>query len=426
VSPRTLEVQNQIRSTTSGVEYDDTLDLSFAETIVNEAFLSDPTQVSGTLVMDLNFIRTAIRDIKGDTPTFNWFDPAATTGGLITLSGARGAITNLQNFVGSSGDLDLNPIYSSTCIVTQSGSLEQAIGELDSVLCVVSGVAASGLEVVDHTFIADSAIAQYDYVYITSDDDEVAPAKADSVSTIEVIGMALEAQPTPGGDVPVRLFGIVEGANTAPGITTGSPIFLDASTAGDFTSTPPSTIGHYILQVGHAINVDDILVHVNTATAIKNTQDTIPVQTLNTLSGTVTITGAGQVVVSTDTGTNVITVSGIDQTAVSGSLQEQIQKDRQVLIRTGGQVPADTTINLASLGAGWTSVGDTVSWGTVDHFIDQTMFFHNGQLLMTASGSGDDNDVYWVANPGSFACEFIVGTNDIIQVWRVGSTATLT
>lgn len=422
MAPRTLIVQNEMRSTTSGVEYDDTLSLGLAETIVNEAFLTDPTQVSGTLIMDLNFIRTAIRDIKGDTPDFNWFDPSASTAGLITLSGARLSLSSLQTFVGSSGDTDQTPDYSSTNYITQNGSLETAIGELDAALLAASGV-------VDHTFNADVPIAQYDLVYITSDDDEVGPARADSVNTIEVIGMALEAQPVGSGTVPVRLFGIVEGANTTPAVATGSPIFLDETTAGDFTATPPSTIGEFILQVGHVINSDDVFINVNSATAIENSAETTPVLSLNTLSGTVTITGASGITVVTDAVGNVITISGTDPDSdiatVSGFLQDQIQTDRQVLARTGGQLPADTTIDLTSPDSGWVSTGDNVTWESVDHFIDQIQIYHNGILMLTASGSSDDNDAYHVATPGSFAFEFLVQTNDIVQVWRVGSTATL-
>ena len=139
MTPRTLALQNQIRSTTSGIEYDDTLDLVLAENVVNEAFLNDPTQVSGTLVMDLNFLRTAIRDIKGDTPDFNWYDPTATTAGLITLSGARGTLTNIQTFIGADDDGDTTPDYFSTVYITQNGSLEQAISELDAALVSISG-----------------------------------------------------------------------------------------------------------------------------------------------------------------------------------------------------------------------------------------------------------------------------------------------
>ena len=421
--PRTLVVQNEIRSTTSGVEYDDTLSLGLAETLVNEAFLTDPTQVSGTLVMDMNFLRTAIRDLKGDTPDFNWFDPAASTAGLITLSGARLSLSSLETFVGSDGDTDQTPDYSSTTIITQNGSLETAVGELDAAITAASGV-------VDHFFKADTAIAIFDLVYITSDNDEVGIAKADSSSTVEVIGMALAAQPTPSGSVNVRCFGIVSGANTVPGIATGSQLFLDAATGGDFTATPPSTIGEFILQIGHVVNADDVLINVNSATVIENTLETTPVTAINTLSGSITIDGAGGLTVITDTGSNTITISGSDAgadlTTVSGFLQTQIQKDRQVLIRTGSQLPADTTITLSSPDSGWTSTGDVVSWVSVDHFIDQTQIYLNGVLQLTASGAGDDNDVYFVATPGQFACEFIVKENDIIQVWSIGSTATLT
>lgn len=144
--PRTLLVQNQIRSTTSGTEYDDSLNLLLAESALNESFLDDPTQVSGTLVMDLNFLRTAVRDIKGDSGDFSWFDPAASTAGLITLSGTRGSLNNLHTFVGSAGDLDGTPLYSSAIFVTQSGSLEQAVGELDAALSTVSGSQAGEIQ----------------------------------------------------------------------------------------------------------------------------------------------------------------------------------------------------------------------------------------------------------------------------------------
>jgi len=420
--PRTLAVQNQIRSTTSGVEYDDTLTLSLAETIVNEAFISDPTQVSGTLILDMNYLRTALRDIKGDTPDFNWFDPAASTAGLVTLSGARLALSSLETFVGSAGDEDQTPDYSSTNIITQNTSLETAIGALDAFIVSSSGV-------VDHVFQADSAIAIFDLVYITSDADEVAPARADASATLEVIGMALAAAASPGDTVNVRCFGIVPGANTSPAVANGSQIFLDETIAGDFTATPPSVVGQFILQVGHVINPDDVLINVNSATAIENTLETTPVTSINTLSGSVTIDGAGGLTVITDTVGNIITISGSDAeadlTTVSGFLQEQIQKDRQVLVRTGGQLAANTTIDLSSPDSGWTSTGDVVSWTTVDHFIDQTQIYLNGILQLTASGAGDDNDVYFVGTPDTFAFEFIIKENDIVQVWQIGSTATL-
>ena len=153
--PRTLALQNQVRSTTSGVEYDDTLSLALAETIVNEAFLTDPTQVSGTLIMDMNFIRTAIRDIKGATPTFDWFDPASTasTATLIDLSEARTEITNLQSFTGSDGDGDATPDYGSLCFISQNDPLETAVSTLDEQLCIATGTISAGQEIQKLTLI---------------------------------------------------------------------------------------------------------------------------------------------------------------------------------------------------------------------------------------------------------------------------------
>jgi len=149
MSPRTLTLQNQVRSTTSGIEYQDDLALDHAENLVNEAFLTDGTQVSGTLIMDLNFLRTAVRDIKGGTPTFNWFDPSSTasTATLIDLSEARTEITNLQTFAGSDGDGDSTPDYDSLCFIAQNDPLETAISTLDEQLCIATGTITAGQEV---------------------------------------------------------------------------------------------------------------------------------------------------------------------------------------------------------------------------------------------------------------------------------------
>jgi len=237
MSPRTLSVQNQIRSTTSGIEYDDTMNLSLAETLVNEAFLSDPTQVSGTLVMDLNFLRTTVRDIKGSSPFYNWFDPVGSTPGLITLSGARVGISNLQTFTGSDNDDDTTPDYSSTVFITQNGSLEQAIGELDAALVSVSG----------------------------SQSGQIAKAK---------------------------------------------------------------------------------------------------------------------------------------------------------LIRAGGQVLEDTTIDISTPGAGWTVTGDVITWASSTDFVENVSVFYNGILQLPGASSSDNNDVYFVSTPDSLAFEFKIRTNDVIQVWK--------
>ncbi len=244
MSPRTLTLMNQIRSTTSGIEYQDDLTLSLAENLVNEAFLADDTQVSGTLIMDLNFLRTAVRDIKGGTPTFNWNDPSSTasTATLIDLSEARTELTNLQSFTGSDGDGDSTPDYASLCFIAQNDPLETAVSTLDEQLCIATGT----------------------------------------------ISQANEVQ-------------------------------------------------------------------------------------------------------------------------------------RRVLIRTGGQVPENTTIDINVPGAGWTVGGDDIQLTSSGVFVEAARVFTNGVLQLLGPDDAANNDVYWVGANYDIAFEYIIKTNDVIQVYKFPS-----
>jgi len=243
MSPRTLTLQNQVRSTTSGTEYQDDLTLGLCESIINEDFLDDVTQVSGTLIMDLNFLRTAVRDIKGETPLYGWCDPCATTPGLITLSGAREEISNIQVFIGSDGDGDTTPDYTSACFINANDDLETAIGTLDAGLCAVTG----------------------------------------------------------------------------------------------------------------------------------------------------SITAAHEV-------------------------------KRRVLIRTGGQVLEDTTIDIETPGAGWTAYGDTIAINTSTDFVEDVKVYTNGILQLPGEDSSADNDVYFVASGTDIAFEYKIKTNDVLQVFKYPPT----
>lgn len=145
MSRRTLALQNQIRSTTSGIEYDDILDLSQAELIVNEGPLGDPLGVSGTIVMDLNYLRTAVRDIKGSPSEVNWFDEAVDSATFATLSGTRGSLNSLQTFLGWTTDLDTSPDYDTLggpppFFISSGDAVNVAIEKLDEALVTVSGL----------------------------------------------------------------------------------------------------------------------------------------------------------------------------------------------------------------------------------------------------------------------------------------------
>ncbi len=145
---RTLSFQNQIRSTTSGIEFIDDLDLIQAEIIIDDdsGAFDDPAEVSGTIIYDFNFIRTALRDIKGDTPTFKWSDSVSTTSGLISLADIRDELFNLQAYTGSTGDGDGTPVYSSTAFINPNADLTEAIGQLDAAITTISGVAPQEIQ----------------------------------------------------------------------------------------------------------------------------------------------------------------------------------------------------------------------------------------------------------------------------------------
>lgn len=79
------------------------------------------------------------RILSGDTSGIgDWRDSPAAS--LLELSSASGflnsQIDQINVFIGRNSG-ELNPVYSSTFFITQSGSLEQAIGELDAQLASV-------------------------------------------------------------------------------------------------------------------------------------------------------------------------------------------------------------------------------------------------------------------------------------------------
>ena len=95
---------------------------------------------------------------------------------------------------------------------------------------------------------------------------------------------------------------------------------------------------------------------------------------------------------------------------------------KRVLIRTGGCVERDTTIDIITPGAGWTTAGDEVTFANATEFNDQVMVFENGVLMFTGENSAADNDVYFVAASGQIAFETELDENDVIQIWKFGAT----
>lgn len=273
MSPRTLSLQNQIRSTVSGVEYQDDLTLALAESLVNEAFLTDETQVSGTLIMDLNFLRTAVRDIKGSSPAFNWFDPSSTTSTatLIDLNEARTAITNLQNFTGSSGDSDTTPDYTSLCFIAQNDPLETAISTLDQQLCITTGTI-----VIDHgdlDGLGDDDHEQYILTDGTRPTQEPGHLFSDGVGTLTWSGAAHVSSTEPSSHLGRVWLDMADVAPSSSGVifrittevssvplTDENDVILCDAAGGDMVVTLPpagTNLGrsYYIKKIDSSTNV---------------------------------------------------------------------------------------------------------------------------------------------------------------------------
>jgi hypothetical protein len=110
----------QLEQISGSFGYDDTLPMTFAEN-------------GGTLELDLNFLRSQLKVITGET---NWFDAPNKT--IVQLDTEDGYI---DTFIGKAAGND-SPAYSSNVYVTDSTSLETAIGDLDAAIAGVADVAA--------------------------------------------------------------------------------------------------------------------------------------------------------------------------------------------------------------------------------------------------------------------------------------------
>ncbi len=108
--------------------------------------------------------------------------------------------------------------------------------------------------------------------------------------------------------------------------------------------------------------------------------------------------------------------------AVSTASGGSIQVDKRVLVRTGGHIDANTSIDINSPGSGWALLGVPVTFSGAAEFIELTQVFRNGEIQLTAASASDDNDVYFVAADSSIAFEMKLHTNDVVQVWKFTQT----
>lgn len=90
----------------------------------------------------------------------------------------------------------------------------------------------------------------------------VKKAKADAAGTSKVIGLVAQASITNATAGDIALSGALSAtttqwdavAGTTGGLAFGTTYYLSAATAGQITSTAPSTTGQYVVEVGVALS----------------------------------------------------------------------------------------------------------------------------------------------------------------------------
>jgi len=114
-----------------------------------------------------------------------------------------------------------------------------------------SGGSTSNL---DKIWTAGEALTATDAVYISAN-DTVKKAKADSPTTDKIIGFAVN-DIADTADGFIRQAGIITGV--IAGATAGDRYYLSKDTAGDIVSSPPTGAGNRVIQVGFAKNATDL------------------------------------------------------------------------------------------------------------------------------------------------------------------------
>ena len=99
--------------------------------------------------------------------------------------------------------------------------------------------------------------------------DQVSKARANASGTAFPIGMAEAsiANSSSGNIVIEGLVTLTTGewdavAGTSGGLTAGTTYYLDPSTAGLITSTAPTTVGQFVVEVGRALSTTELILDI--------------------------------------------------------------------------------------------------------------------------------------------------------------------
>lgn len=106
---------------------------------------------------------------------------------------------------------------------------------------------------------AGAALAFGDVVYLQTADSRWELAKADAEATCKnKLGICVLVATGDGEATTIILQGSVRADAVFPSFTVGAPVFISEATAGDLTSTAPSTATNIIRCVGQATSADEL------------------------------------------------------------------------------------------------------------------------------------------------------------------------
>lgn len=104
----------------------------------------------------------------------------------------------------------------------------------------------------------------------SSANDTVDKAKGDAVGTVNVIGLVADTSIASAASGAIQTEGILAAstaqwdavAGTTGGLTKDTIYYLDSANAGKITATAPSTVGHFVKQIGTAISTTELLISI--------------------------------------------------------------------------------------------------------------------------------------------------------------------
>jgi len=101
---------------------------------------------------------------------------------------------------------------------------------------------------------------------------QVKKGQANAAGTANLLGLVYDVSISNGATGGIATDGVLTAtttqwdavAGTTGGLTFGTTYFLDPTTSGKITSTPPTTVGQLVVAIGVALSTTDLLIDIET------------------------------------------------------------------------------------------------------------------------------------------------------------------